>query len=225
MIKVERFVNELMTSNCFVVYDEHTKKCVVIDPGSEKSEREINFIKKNHLLLEYIFVTHEHTDHNWGVNALKDAFDVSKVVCSEECSIRVKIINKIYFLLYYDDPDYVYQMTTPDIIIRNDDDLVVWNGITISFFYTPGHSFGSMCIKIGDLFFTGDTIMPYKPYFNGRDSNEDDWYISIEKVIGSIQSDTIIYPGHGDPLSLGAWINDGYAKSFEKTVKVKDMQY
>jgi len=57
MLKVERFVNELMTSNCYVVYDENTKRCIVIDPGSEKSLREIDFIDAHQLQLEYIIIT------------------------------------------------------------------------------------------------------------------------------------------------------------------------
>ena len=72
MLKVERFVNELMTSNCYVVYDEGTKRCIVIDPGSEKSLREIDFIEAHQLQLDYIIISHEHTDHNWGVNSLRE---------------------------------------------------------------------------------------------------------------------------------------------------------
>ena len=70
MLKVERFINDLMTSNCYVVYDEVTKGCLVIDPASEKSLREIQFIEERGLSLDYIILTHEHTDHNWGVNSL-----------------------------------------------------------------------------------------------------------------------------------------------------------
>ena len=54
MLKVERFVNELMTSNCYVVYDDDTKRCLVIDPGSEKSLDEISFIDDRNLKLDYI---------------------------------------------------------------------------------------------------------------------------------------------------------------------------
>lgn len=66
MLKIERFINELMNSNCYVVYDDNTKRCLVIDPGSEHSLREIEFIEENELTLDYILITHEHTDHNWG---------------------------------------------------------------------------------------------------------------------------------------------------------------
>ena len=193
-----------MTSNCYIIVDEASKHCLCIDPASEKSFREIEFIEKNGLTLDYIILTHEHTDHNWGVNALREYFKNSKLICSEECNKRVKKANRAYFLLYYDDPDYHYEIAAADILIKGDSSLG-WNGIQIKFLMTPGHSYGSMCIDVNGILFTGDTIMPYKPYFNGRDSNEDIWNQSNERIISIYDRDCVIYPGHGDCLTIGEW--------------------
>ncbi len=205
MLKVQRYVNELMTSNCYVVYDDETKRCVVIDPGSEKSEREISFIREKGLDLDYILITHEHTDHNWGVNSLYEAYENVLLVCSEECKKWVNKANRAYFLFYYDDPNYRYQMRRPDLLIRSDNEDLSWNGLTIRFELVPGHSRGAMSILIEKMLFTGDTIMPYKPYFNGRDSNEDEWKASISKLEKSLSTDIMIYPGHGNVLSFKDW--------------------
>ena len=201
MITVERFVNELMTSNCYIVADEVSKHCICIDPASEKSLREIEFIEKNNLSLDYIIITHEHTDHNWGVNSLREHFQGCKFICSEPCNKYVKKTNKAYFLFYYDDPDYRYEIAPADILIKEDGNLD-WEDYQIHFVMTPGHSFGSMCIEIEGMLFTGDTIMPYKPYFNGRDSNEEDWKLSIKKLKDIYINKTIIYPGHGNVFCL-----------------------
>ena len=205
MLKIERFVNELMTSNCYIVADEASKHCVCIDPASEKSLREIDYIEKNGLTLDYIILTHEHTDHNWGVNSLREHFSECKLVCSEPCNKYVKKTNRAYFLFYYDDPDYRYEIAPADILICNQEDDISWIGHDIKFILTPGHSYGSMCIDIDGKFFTGDTIMPFKPYFNGRDSNEDDWKQTIEKINAKYSDGIVIYPGHGDWLSLMEW--------------------
>ena len=205
MLKVERFVNELMTSNCYVVYDEDTKRCLVIDPGSEKSLREIAFIEEHHLQLNYVIITHEHTDHNWGVNALREKFPSSKMICSEVCNKNVKRTNRTYFLFYYDDPDYRYEIAPADIIVSKRKEIIQWGDTDIQFVLTPGHSKGGMCISIENMLFTGDTIMPYKPYFNGRDSSEDDWNESVSKIISSYPPKTVIYPGHGEMLMMGEW--------------------
>ena len=209
MLKIERFVNELMTSNCYVAYDEDTKRCLVIDPGSEKSLREIEFIEKNNLTLDYIIITHEHTDHNWGVNALREHFKESKLLCSEECGKHVKKANRAYFLLYYDNPNYRYEIAPADKFV-SDGECMEWSGHQIKFVFTPGHSYGSVCIDIDRCLFTGDTIMPYKPYFNGRDSNEEDWNVSIGKLNQRYGSDTLIYPGHGDILDFENWNKNYY---------------
>ena len=209
MLKVERLVNELMTSNCYVVYDEDSKHCLVIDPASEKSLREIDFIENKGLTLDYIIITHEHTDHNWGVNALREHFLESKLICSEACSKHVKKANKAYFLLYYDDPNYHYEIAPADLLVANGK-CVEWYGHQIIFIFSPGHSYGSICIDIDGMLFTGDTIMPYKPYFNGRDSNQDDWEESIKHIISNYKLDTLIYPGHGERLALGEWVTTKY---------------
>ncbi len=208
MLQVERFVNELMSSNCYVVWDDDTHHCIVIDPASEKSLREIDFVEKNSLILDYIILTHEHTDHTWGANALKDYYNEAQLVCSALCDKYAKKASRVYFLLYYDDPNYRYVIYPADLIISDDADIIDWNGHQIHFMITPGHSYGSMIIAIEEMLFTGDTIMPFKPYFNGRDSNEEDWNNSITLVEKKYSSDTMIYPGHGDSLTLRDWIEN-----------------
>ena len=199
-----------MTSNCYVVYDEDTKRCLVIDPASEKSLREIQLIEEKGLALDHIILTHEHTDHNWGVNSLRDYFPEAKLICSELCNKNVKKTNRAYFLFYYDDPDYRYEIAPADVLIK-EDGCLGWNGQQIQFVMTPGHSYGSMCFDIDGMLFTGDTIMPFKPYFNGRDSNEEDWKRSVTKISFSFK-DKIIYPGHGDILDFEQWDKQFYLK-------------
>lgn len=80
MIRIHRFENQLLSSFCYLVLDENAKRCIIIDPGSEKSEKEINFLSANNLTLDYIFITHEHIDHLWGVNSLIDRYPASEVV-------------------------------------------------------------------------------------------------------------------------------------------------
>ncbi len=210
MLKVERFINELMSSNCYLVYDEDTKRCLVIDPGSEKSLQEILFLEEKELALDYIILTHEHTDHNWGVNALRAHNNDAQLVCSEQCDKNIKKTSRIYFLFYYDDPDYRYEIANADVLISSEEQFILWEGNKIEFLLTPGHSYGSMCIKIDEMLFTGDTIMPFKPYFNGRDSNEDDWEKSITVLKDTISLKAMIYPGHGDVICFENWIKYYY---------------
>ena len=208
MIKVRRFINQLMSSNCYIVYDDITRKAVVIDPGSEKSEREILFIEKNQLFVDFIILTHEHTDHNWGVNSLRQRYSSVKLVCSEVCDRLVKKTNRVFFSFYYDNPDYIYIIDTADILIKSGDEVLSWNGVNIHFSITPGHSKASMCVDINGMLFTGDTIMPHPRYLNKKDGNEEEWERSISLIKSKYSKETIIYPGHGDAITLGKWIDE-----------------
>lgn len=201
MLKIERFVNELMFSNCYLVVDEASKHCICIDPASEKSQREIIYIEDNGLTLDFILLTHEHTDHTWGVNALVERFG-TEVICSEVCKLNLAKEFQAYFLLYYDNPNYHYTVCKVDKTTEELNDRMVWEGHTVEFIYTPGHSTGSICILIDGVLFTGDSIMQSKPYINKRNGSKEKFMESVKKVLDIFPLKTLIYPGHGDAFLL-----------------------
>ena len=206
MLKIERFINELMTSNCYIVVDEASKHCLCIDPASEKSLREIEYIEKNGLTLDYIILTHEHTDHTWGCNALVERFG-SKVVCSEVCKRNLVKEFQAYFLLYYDNPDYHYTVCKVDKTTEELGDKLKWQGYEIEFIYTPGHSMGSICLLIDKKLFTGDTLMQSKPYINKRNGSKEKFKESIQMIFNRFSREQIIYPGHGDIFLLYDYVD------------------
>lgn len=192
-----------MTSNCYVVVDEESKHCLCIDPASEKSGREIEYIEQNGLTLDYIFLTHEHTDHTWGVNALLNQFSMAKVVCSSLCRDALPKEARAYFQFYYDDPGYVYNVERVDFTTEELGGHLIWSGHQIVFITTPGHSPGSVCISIDDIIFGGDTLMPYKPFIKKRNGGSlEQFKESVEKMVNSFPEDTLVYPGHGEVGTL-----------------------
>ena len=195
---IERFINDLMSSNCYLVVDEASKHCICIDPASEKSLREIDFIETNRLTLDYILLTHEHTDHTWGCNTLVERFG-AKVVCSEVCKQNLAKEFQAYFLLYYDNPDYHYTVCNVDLTTEELGDKMVWEGYSVRFLYTPGHSMGSISILIEGMLFTGDTWMQFKPYINKRNGSRVAYKKSLEMLKKIAQKNNLtIFPGHGD---------------------------
>lgn len=206
MIHIERFINELMSSNCYIVTDEASRHCICIDPASEKSEREIAYIEENNLILDYIILTHEHTDHTWGVNALTERIPEAKLVCSEVCRQNLSKEFQAYFLLYYDNPDYQYTVCKVDITCEDLDWKFDWNGHDVVFIPAPGHSMGSICIEIEGKLFTGDAIMQLKPYINKRNGSKELYFESAKKVFNICKIDTLVYPGHGDSFVMGDWV-------------------
>lgn len=191
-----------MTSNCYLVVDEESKHCICIDPASEKSEREIEYIEKNELVLDYIFLTHEHTDHTWGVNALVEQYLNAQVICSEVCKQNLAKEFQAYFLFYYDNTDYHYTVCQVNHTVEELNSSLEWGNNTISFFPTPGHSMGSVCFSLKGMLFTGDAIMQTKPYINKRNGSKELFYESAKKVVEMFHPDTTVYPGHGNSFYL-----------------------
>ena len=201
-LKVERFINQLMTSNCYIVVDVASNHCLCVDPASEKSEREIEFIHLNELTLDYIILTHEHTDHTWGVNALTENFPDAKVICSAVCKDNLAKESQAYFRYYYNNRNYNYTVNRVDIITEEINNKMLWLGHQIVFINTPGHSMGSICMDLDGCLFTGDTIMQVKPFINKRNGSKELYYQSLKKILDRYPTDTIIYPGHGEVFQL-----------------------
>lgn len=211
-MEIVQLENQLAKSNCFLIVDRDSKSCVIIDPASRDSEKEIAYIEAHSLTLDYIILTHAHADHCWGVNSLRNAYPGLKLVYSEACNQKMKSELRLFFLFFNEDPDYTYEMKPAEIQIRDEVDSIEWHGHQIRLVLTPGHSPGSMCIEIDGRLFTGDTIMPYPPYFNGRGSNVEEWAASIKKIEKEYGPGTEVYPGHGEIMTLGEWSNSEYSR-------------
>ena len=136
-----------------------------------------------------------------------------KLIYSEGCNQKMKKEIKLYFLLYSEDPNYTYDVEPAEIQIKEKEENLDWHGNIIRFIQTPGHSPGSMCIEVDCKLFTGDTIMPYPPYFNGRGSSKEEWNDSVKMIQALYRADTDVYPGHGDIIKLGEWTNSEFSKT------------
>lgn len=195
-----------MSSNCYLVVDEVSKHCFCIDPASEKSLCEIEYIEQNCLTLDYIILTHEHTDHTWGCNTLVEKFG-AQVICSEVCKQNLAKEFQAYFLLYFDDPDYNYTVCKVDMTTEELGDKLVWEGYNIEFIYTPGHSMGSICLLLDGKLFTGDTVMQSKPYINKRNGSKEAFGNSINNILSVFGENQLIFPGHGEIFVLKDYNN------------------
>ena len=203
MIKVQCFKNQLMSSICYIVYDDSSNRCLVIDPGSEKSFNEIDFITHKNLCLDYIILTHEHTDHTWGVNALLEKYPEVKVICSVLCKEALSKEARNYFQYYYDNSEYSYCVARVDLTTEALGGKLQWNGKYIFFYNTPGHSKGSICVEIEGLLFGGDTLMPCKPFIKKKlGGSLTDYRNSLLFLLNKFDAETIVYPGHGDVIKF-----------------------
>jgi glyoxylase-like metal-dependent hydrolase (beta-lactamase superfamily II) len=84
-----------------------------------------------------------------------------------------------------------------------DGDVIYLGELKFEIIHTPGHTKGGICIKVGNIMMTGDTL------FNSSIGRTDLPGGSYEEIISSIKEkifkfddDTVIYPGHMSPSTI-----------------------
>ena len=177
-----------LETNCYVVTNEDTLECVIIDPGDE-SNTILNYLEDNHLKCSAIFLTHGHYDHTGAADAVADETGAT-VFMSKADDKRVM-----------NSPSFVYSL--PDSgVYYSDGDVIRSAGMDFVILSTPGHSRGSVAIICGDALFTGDTLFRGSCGRTDLDGGDtDDIFRSLKKLC-SLEGDYEVYPGHMESSSL-----------------------
>ncbi|MBR2772094.1 MAG: MBL fold metallo-hydrolase, partial [Bacteroidales bacterium] len=82
MIKVQKFVCNMLQENCYVVNDE-TRECVIIDCGAfypEERQAIVQYIRDNQLIPKHLLGTHGHLDHHFGDDTIYKYFGLKPEV-------------------------------------------------------------------------------------------------------------------------------------------------
>ena len=192
--------NKPIDSNCYVIYQDGNAGCIVVDPGTEECSELFQFFEIHSLIPEYIILTHEHFDHLWGVNKLKDFFSI-KTICSVTCAEKI-VDRKKNMSVFYNQVGF--QSYPSDILIENTNCTFIWNTNKFEFVITEGHTDGSICIILEDKLFTGDTIIKnHKTVVKFPGGNKEKLDNSLKIIFSKFDGLKIhVYPGHGDCFYL-----------------------
>ncbi len=145
MIKVNRLINDINNSNCYIVQDQLSRKSFVVDPGSRNIGNILEFIGKAKIDLDYIILTHSHFDHISGVGPLVKSLN-AKIVSSRLCSEKIQ--DPIKNLSYFADLGPIVAPQADICIEDIEDHFIRWNDNLISFYHSPGHSRCSICVHL-----------------------------------------------------------------------------
>lgn len=204
MIEVKRLINNPISSNCFVVFDNAIGcHCIIIDPGSEIQSDLFEYLDSNNLLPEFIILTHEHFDHCWGVNSLRAKYKDVKLVCSSECSQNIQNKKKNYSV-FYEQPGF--DVDAADILIKNNCSLKIINK-RIQFTLAKGHSASGIIFTIDNYIFTGDELIKdVKTVTKLKTGSKERLQESIHFLRAMKGRSLIVCPGHGDVFDLDSYI-------------------
>lgn len=192
--------NQPIDSNCYLIYDEDCKSCIVIDPGTNGSKEVIELIHSKKLIPDFVILTHEHFDHIWGVNALVEFADPI-IIASQYCADMIKDEKK-NLSLFYDQVGFVISKEIKSI--ESLQESITWQNHIIKFIYTPGHSKGSISIQINQNLFSGDLMVKGLKTITKLPTGDKNKLLSSLKLIKNKLSNknVLVYPGHGDVFLL-----------------------
>ncbi|MDR2530497.1 MAG: MBL fold metallo-hydrolase [Oscillospiraceae bacterium] len=167
-------------TNCYIVGDETTMQCAVIDPGAE-SAAILNYIEDAKFSLTAILITHGHFDH---ITA------VPEIIASRAVPVFVH------------PADSQPLEGTPNLRTYRDGDRVSVGALTFEVIATPGHTPGGVCLRCEDALFTGDTLFRDSCGRTDFDGGSMEVLLDSLRRLSALPGDYEVYPGHAESSTL-----------------------
>ncbi|MDR0818563.1 MAG: MBL fold metallo-hydrolase [Oscillospiraceae bacterium] len=177
---IKAFEVGAIQTNCYIVTDEKTLQCAVIDPGAE-SGTILNYIDDNKLSLTAVFITHGHFDHIMAVEELVAEHEIPVFIHAADASELKNL---------------------PRVRNYSDGDKVSVGGLTFEVIATPGHTPGGVCLMCEDALFTGDTLFKDSCGRTDMDGGSMEVLLKSLKRLYELPGDYEVYPGHSDFSTL-----------------------
>lgn len=198
-----------MATFCYLVGDESSRTCALIDPAFD-TRKILDEVKKGGHELTHIINTHCHSDHSAGNAAIMAATDAKLLIHELDAKRLDKVLNRAFSRLLGGKGS-----PRPDILLKDGDVINIGENI-LKVIHTPGHTIGSICLYTDGNIFTGDTL------FVGSVGRTDlpggsikQLLKSIHEKIYSLPGNTTVWPGHDyGPLPYSTVEHEKKANSF-----------
>ena len=193
MVTIHTLVLGAYQTNCYIVHDDSSKSCAVIDPGYEP-EKILALTDKLGLTVDAILLTHGHFDHVGAVEAL-----VSRTGCKlwmKEADYTQKPSPIASFFYPIHDCDFT------EVCFCEEGEQIHAGGLMFTVMETPGHTWGSVCYRCEDVIFTGDTLFAGACGRTDLPGGDAQWLRRSLARLSALEEDPTVYPGHGESSSL-----------------------
>lgn len=175
-----------LETNCYVVYDEASRVCALIDPGA-MPQVILDTLAKNDLTLQKILLTHAHFDHTGALRALHEKFPDVPIYVNAQ------------------DTDETLNMSRGNLVYTDtflDGDEISMPPLTFRVLATPGHTRGSSCLICSDTIFSGDTLFEGCCGRTDLPGGDGAQMLASLKRLAELPGDYHVLPGHGGDTTL-----------------------
>ena len=196
-MKIVQIPNGQFVENCYLVTDEASRECVVIDPG-EEAGLILRRITEAGVRTVAIWVTHAHLDHVMGVPRLSRETGAPIYLHPADRELYDHVIQQgLAFGIRVESLPPPDREFVPGETVR-----VGTVGFTVR--HAPGHSPGSVCLVGDGVVFTGDVLFAGSIGRTDLPGADFDTLIrSIERELLVLPDSTMVYSGHGPETTVG----------------------
>lgn len=197
-LKIGRMVLGMCQTNCYFLYREDNKDCIVVDPA-DQGDKIYQALDKNGFKVCGILLTHGHFDHIWGTKALRELSGAKLYALDAEQELlqnaRKNVSSQVGRAYTVD----------ADVYLKDGEEVTIAN-MTFQVIATPGHTAGGCCyyFKEAGFLVSGDTL------FQDSIGRTDLPTGSMSTLVRSVRDklfvlpeETKVYPGHGDSTTIG----------------------
>ncbi|SIS36906.1 MBL fold metallo-hydrolase [Salimicrobium flavidum] len=197
MLRILRIPLGPLGTNGYVIYQD--KKALVVDPGGD-FEKLHTFLKDKELEVEAIILTHAHFDHIGALEATRNHYKAPVYLHLDE-SDWLEDPGKNGSEWFGMDP---ISASGPDFILEMGEQKI--GSFSFEARHVPGHSPGSVALVFRNERFTiaGDTL--FRGGIGRTDLPGGDHEQLLDAILEellTLRDDMKIYPGHGDPTTVG----------------------
>lgn len=184
-------------TNCYFLFDEDSRECVIVDPGDE-AQRIQEYIEKKSLKVVAILLTHGHFDHIMAVEEIRKVYGVSVYASEEEREVLESPDKNLSIQMR------AYLSIEADCWLKDGEEIKLL-GQTIRCILTPGHTFGGMSYYLpkAGILFSGDTLFEESVGRTDFPTGSTSTLIrSIREKLFVLPDAVRVYPGHGMMTSI-----------------------
>ena len=185
-------------ANCYIIGCEETREGAIIDPGGGASSI-LRVVQEEKLTIKYIINTHGHIDHIGANTKVKEATGADILIHEKDAKMLTSAAANFSMFMGQ-------RITSPAAsrLLKDGDIIKIGTTIELLVIHTPGHTPGGICLKTGNIIFSGDTL------FAGSIGRTDFPGGSYKTLISSIteklmcfDDKVVVYPGHMQPTTIG----------------------